>query len=38
MCKISEIVKITKSSYPLGNLPERWNEAMLEQTELTMKE
>ena len=36
--KITEIVNDTISSYRLDNLPERYNEALLKKTELTIKE
>ena len=36
--KISEIIKNTKPSYRIDNLTERYNEALLKKTELTLKE
>ena len=36
--KITEIVFDTKPSYHIVNLKERYNEALLKKTELTMKE
>ena len=36
--KIKEINNDTTPSYRLDNLPERYNEALLKKTELTMKE
>ena len=36
--KITEIIIDTIPSYRLDNLPERYNEAFLKKTELTMKE
>ena len=36
--KITEVVKDTKPSYSIGNLPERYNEALLKKTKLTRKE
>ena len=36
--KITEIVNDTIPSYHISNLPERYNEALLEKTELTLKE
>ena len=36
--KIAEIVNDTIPSYRLGNLPERYNEALLKKTEISMKE
>ena len=36
--KITKIIKDTISSYHIQNLPERYNEALLKKTELTMKE
>ena len=36
--KITEIINDTIPSYKVGNLPERYNEALLKKTELTMKE
>ena len=36
--KITEIVNDTIPSYRLDNLPERYNEALLKKTELTIKE
>ena len=36
--KITEIINDTKPSYKIDNLPERYNEALLKKTELTMKE
>ena len=36
--KITEIINDTISSYRLDNLHERYNEALLKKTELTMKE
>ena len=36
--KVTEIVNDTISSYRLDNLPERYNEALLKKTELTIKE
>ena len=38
MYKITEIINDTISNYHLGNLPERYNGALLKRTELTMKE
>ena len=38
MYKITEIIKDTISIYRIDNLPERYNEALLKKTELTMKE
>ena len=34
--KITELIKDTIRSYKIGNLKERYNEALLKQTELTM--
>ena len=36
--KITEINKYTIPSYHIDNLPERYNEALLKKTDLTMKE
>ena len=36
--KIKEIINHTKSTYRIDNLPERYNEALLKNTELSMKE
>ena len=36
--KITEIINDTKPSYNIDNLPERYNEALLKKTELTMTE
>ena len=36
--KITEIINDTIPSYHIDNLPERYNEALLKKTELTMKE
>ena len=36
--KITEIINDTISSYKINNLPERYNEALLKKTELTMTE
>ena len=36
--KITEIIKDTISSYKMDNLPEKYNEALLKKTNLTMKE
>ena len=36
--KMTEIINDTISTYRIDNLPERYNEAMLKKTELTMKE
>ena len=36
--KITEIINDTVSSYRLNNLPERYNEALLKKTELSLKE
>ena len=36
--KITEIINDTIPSYDIDNLPERYNEALLNKTELTMKE
>ena len=36
--KITEIINDTLSSYKIDNLPERYNEALLKKTELTMTE
>ena len=36
--KITELIIDTIPSYRLDNLPERYNEALLKKTELTMKE
>ena len=36
--KLTEIIDGTIPSYRLDNLPERYNEALLKKTELTMKE
>ena len=36
--KITEITNDTKLSYRIDNLPERYNEALLKTTELTLKE
>ena len=38
MYKITEIINDTISSYRIDNLPERNNEALLKNTELSMKE
>ena len=38
MYKITEIINDTFASYHLKNLKERYNEALLKRTELTMKE
>ena len=36
--KITEIVNDTIPSYKINNLPERYNEALLKKTKLTLKE
>ena len=36
--KITEIINDTTPSYKIDNLKERYNEALLKKTELTMKE
>ena len=36
--KITEIIRDTVPSYRTDNLPERYNEALLKETKLTMKE
>ena len=36
--KITKIIVDTNPSYRLGNLPERYNEALLKKSELSMKE
>ena len=36
--KITELIIDTVPSYRLDNLPERYNEALLKKTELTLKE
>ena len=36
--KITEIIKDTIPSYKINNLPERYNEALLKKTELTLKQ
>ena len=36
--KITEIINDTIPSYHIDNLPERYNEALLKKTELTLKE
>ena len=36
--KITKFLNDTISSYPIDNLPERYDEALLKKTELTMKE
>ena len=36
--KITEIINDTIPSYKINNLPERYNEALLKKTELTLKE
>ena len=36
--KITETINDTKPSYRIDNLPKRYNEALLEKTELSMKE
>ena len=36
--KITEIINDTIPSYRIDNLPERYNESLLKETELTMKE
>ena len=36
--KISEFIKDTKPAYKINKLPERYNESLLKETELTMKE
>ena len=36
--KITEIINDTLPSYKIDNLPERYNDSLLEKTELTMKE
>ena len=36
--KITEIINDTIPSYAIDNLPERYNEALLKKTELTLKE
>ena len=36
--KITEIIKDTVPAYKIDNLPERYNEALLKKTELTLKE
>ena len=36
--KVTEIINETIPSYKINNLPERYNEALLKKTELTMKE
>ena len=38
LCKITEIINNTISSYHLDHLPERYNESLLRKTELSMKE
>ena len=38
MYKITEIISNTIATYHIDNLPERYNEALLKKTELTMKE
>ena len=38
MYKIKDIKIDTTPSYKIDNLPERYNEALLKKTELTMKE
>ena len=36
--KIAEIINDTKPGYKVDNLPERYNEALLKKTELTLEE
>ena len=36
--KITEIINDTITTYHIDNLPERYNEALLKKTELTLKE
>ena len=36
--KITEVINDTITSYKIGNLPERYNEALLKKTDLTLKE
>ena len=38
MCKITEVINDTLPSYRINNLTERYNEALLKKTDLTMKE
>ena len=38
MYKITEIINDTIPSYKIDNLKERYNEALLKKTELTLKE
>ena len=38
MYKMTEIINDTIPSYHIDNLPERYNEALLKKTILTMKE
>ena len=38
MYKITELIIDTIPSYHLDNLPERYNEALLKKTKLSMKE
>ena len=37
MYKITEVINDTIPSYKTDNLPERYNEALLKKTELSMK-
>ena len=36
--KVTEIINDTLPSYHIDNLPERYNEALLKKTDLTLKE
>ena len=38
LCKITEMIIDTIPSYKIDNLKERYNEGLLEKTEITMKE
>ena len=38
LCKITEIINDTIPSYGIDNLPERYNEAVVNKTNLTIKE
>ena len=37
MYKITESISVTKPSYKIDQLPERYNESLLKKTELSMK-
>ena len=38
LCELIQIINYTKPSYHIDNLSERYNEALLKKTELTVKE